>query len=263
MRVTPIRIVITALVAFTAFGQPAADRGVDRVLYYTNAKTVQDIQEIATLVRALADVPQVNADTEQRSLSLHGTADQIALAEWLLQELDQPLPAQPAAQQNEPPRKHEYRIAGSGEPLVRVFYLPHAQTLQELQEAATLIRSIGEIRRVFTYNAPRAMALRGTAEQVALAEWLVQELDTNRQATRTADPAAHEFRMSPNGDDIVRVFYLTHTDTVQHFQQIITQVRSMTGTRRVFTFNAPRAAAFRGTLDQIAQAERLIQERDQ
>ena len=49
-----------------------------------------------------------------------------------------------------------------GDDVVRVFYLANTGTVQEFQEVATLVRSIGDIRYTFTYNAPKAAALRGT-----------------------------------------------------------------------------------------------------
>ena len=61
--------------------------------------------------------------------------------------------------------------------VVRVFYVPNASTVQEFQEIANGIRTVTEIRRLFTYNAGRAMMVRGTADQVALVEKLVHDLD--------------------------------------------------------------------------------------
>ena len=61
--------------------------------------------------------------------------------------------------------------------VVKVFYVTNATSVQEFQEIATAIRTVAEIRRVFTYNAQKAMVVRGTADQVALAEKLVHDLD--------------------------------------------------------------------------------------
>ena len=61
--------------------------------------------------------------------------------------------------------------------MVKVFYLTNATSVQEFQEIATAIRTVAEIRRVFTYNAQRAMIVRDTVDKVALAEKLVHDLD--------------------------------------------------------------------------------------
>ena len=99
---------------------------------------------------------------------MRGTADQIAIAEWLFNDLDK---------QSQNPGTHELRLPGGGDDVVRVFYLTHAGTPQRLQEIATEVRSMAEIRRLFIYKAPSAMALRGTAGQIALADRLIQERD--------------------------------------------------------------------------------------
>jgi general secretion pathway protein D len=61
--------------------------------------------------------------------------------------------------------------------IVKVFYVTNATSVQEFQEIATAVRTVAEIRRVFTYNAQRAMIVRDTVDKVALAEKLVHDLD--------------------------------------------------------------------------------------
>ncbi len=61
--------------------------------------------------------------------------------------------------------------------VVKVFYVTNATSVQEFQEIATTIRTVAEIRRVFTYNAQKALIVRGTADQVALTEKLIHDLD--------------------------------------------------------------------------------------
>lgn len=86
--------------------------------------------------------------------------------------------------------------------VVKVFYVTNATSVQEFQEIATAIRTVAEIRRVFTYNAQRAMIVRDTVDKVALAEKLVHDLDKPKSevvvdvivmeanSTRTRDLAA-------------------------------------------------------------------------
>ena len=61
--------------------------------------------------------------------------------------------------------------------VVRVFYIQNSTSVQEFQEIATAVRSLTEIRRVFTYNAQRAILMRGTPDQIGLAEKLIHDLD--------------------------------------------------------------------------------------
>jgi len=71
--------------------------------------------------------------------------------------------------------------------VVRVFYLTHTETPQQLQEVIVAVRSISGVFRAFTHSASRAMALRGTADQMAVADWLLYVLDKPAQT-----PGAHE-----------------------------------------------------------------------
>lgn len=61
--------------------------------------------------------------------------------------------------------------------VVKVFYVTNATSVQEFQEIATAVRSLTEIRRVYTYNAQKALLIRGTVDQMALAEKLIRDLD--------------------------------------------------------------------------------------
>jgi hypothetical protein len=235
------------LITSGVFAQTPAER-LDQVLHFTHAETDHQLQEIATDIRGLTEIPQVSVDTTQRTLTLHGTAVQIALAEWLLNQWENP------SQQ-----PHEYRLAGDD--IVHIFFLAHSGTVQHLQEAATDIRTIADIRRLFTYNG-RAINLRGTASQIALSEWLVSELDQPaNQPPRT--PAPHEYRLSGTVEEVVRVFYPTHTGTPQGLQEMATDVRTIGNIRRLFTYNGPSALILRGTASEIALAEWLVNQLDQ
>src|SRR5882672_4181536 len=63
------------------------------------------------------------------------------------------------------------------EMVVKVFYLKNVSTAQELQEIATDVRSICDIRRLFTYNGQMALIVRAEADRVALAEKVIADLD--------------------------------------------------------------------------------------
>ncbi len=63
-------------------------------------------------------------------------------------------------------------------------------------------------------------------------------------------------------DQVVKVFYLKNITSVQEFQEIVTAVRSVTDIRRMFTYAAQGAVMCRGTVDQIALAEKLFSDLD-
>jgi hypothetical protein len=241
-----MRTILLAL-GFTslAFSQ---DR--DRTFFLTHTATTQQFQEVATVIRTIADIQQISADNDQKSVTVHASVGQIAMAEWLFNELDSP-----AAQPSVP---HEYRVAGSTDDMVRVFYVTTAATVQDFQEASTLVRTITGIRRVFTYNERKALVIRGTDAQSGLAEWLLKELEPEPTSS------THEYRMEdfPHDFNVVRVLRLTHPGSIQDFQKVATQIRSAANLTYIFTYNPLWAMAVRGTADQMAIVERVTQQLD-
>lgn len=149
-------------------------------------------------------------------------------------------------------------MPGSNDDIVRVFYLPPTETVQGLQEIITLLRTVADVRRLFGCTAQRAVPLRGTPDQVALSEWLINQLET----PHTGDSTTHEYRMPGSSDDVVRVFYLTHTETPRGAQEINILIRSTANVHRTFFYSGSRAIVLRGAVDQVAQAEQIIHEMD-
>jgi uncharacterized protein with NAD-binding domain and iron-sulfur cluster len=189
-------------------------------------------------------------------LAVRGTADQIAGTKFLVDELDQPVGAKRTDS-----RAYQMIDKGNhGETAMRVFYVPYTSTVQQFQEIATLVRTITETRRVFTYNAPKALVVRGDANQMSAVAWLIQELGTPVTAEKLFSPL-YQMADDTHGENVVRVFYVKDAATVQAFQQLATQVRTTIKIRRVFTYNATMAMTLRGTADQIAAAGQMLKDR--
>ena len=235
-----MRFLIAAL-AFVclSFGQSAA-----RVYQFKPAQTVQEMQEIATVIRSIADIKELSVDAGGRQLSVRGPDPQIALADWLFNELDK----------SPDTVVHEYRVAAGPDSVVRLFYLPGNLTVQDFQEIVTTVRSITEIRRAVTYNTPRAVVLRGTPEQLVTAEWMLTQL--------SGTPTNDRFTVPGTSDAFVRVLTVPNTPTVVDFDEIATLVKALSDIGPLFRYNRARAIALRGTSEQIGLAEWLIKELD-
>ncbi|HTB11608.1 MAG TPA: hypothetical protein VK752_08555 [Bryobacteraceae bacterium] len=241
------KAIVFALSACAAFGQDTA-----RVFHLHHIDQTQDLNEFTTLVRTISDIPQVSADAAQKTLSVRGTASQVAIAEFLFTELDRQTVPDSVTQ--------EFRVSNNADDVVRIFFAPYTATVQQFQEIATTVRTIAEIRRVFTYNTPRALAVRGTADQVAATEWMIRELDQPADAKRTDSRPYQMIDPRNMGFTAVRVFYVPYASTVQQFQEVATLVRTIGEIRQVFTYNTPRALIVRGTPDQVALADWMIHE---
>ena len=191
-------IVALSTIAFLApFAFAQQDATVDRVLHFTSADSPQTFEEIGAVIHSITDVGQAKVDPAEKSLSLRGTASQIALAEWLFTNLDRSTGNQ---------ARHEYRVLGNADDVVRLFYLTNPEVPEGVQEMVTAVRSIGEIWPMFTYNDLRAVAVRGTAEQMRLAEFLFAEMDkpavAGGSSEKVQSTASPEFRMSEPQENV-------------------------------------------------------------
>lgn len=247
------KLILFALSAAVAFGQAQVDANISRVFHLHHIDKEKDLNEFATMIRTIADLPKVSADIAQKTLSVSGTPLQIAIAEWMFIELDrQSLPDFATK---------EFKVPNKEDDSVRVFFLPHTATIQEFQEVATAVRTIAEIRRVFTFNTPRALAVRGTADQIAAADWMIRELDQPAGAKRTDSPVHEIVDDAPKYKATkIRVFYLPFASTVQQFQEAATMIRTIAEIRRVFTYNTPKAMIVRGDADQMALTDWMLHE---
>ena len=63
---------------------------------------------------------------------------------------------------------------------LRVIYLSNVQTPQELQEIVNAVRTVTETQRMFPCNGQNAIVVRGEADQVALVEKIIHDLDRPR-----------------------------------------------------------------------------------
>jgi hypothetical protein len=246
-------LVTSALGAALTFAQ-TSNTNQDRVFKFVYASSPQQMQEIATVIRAIGEIRQVSVDTSKAEMTVHGTPDQIGLAGWIFNEFDKPGNQQPPQSQTGP--VVEYDMPAGPDNVVRIFYVPNTQTIQAFQEVVTAVRSTTNILRMFTYNAPRGVAARGTADQIALAEWLFGELG------KPAVETSNAYRMPGGNDDLVQVFHLSQPKTIQEIQEVATLVRSIADIRYLFTYNTTRAFAARATADQIALADWLVKQLD-
>jgi hypothetical protein len=230
------------------------DPGVDdivRVVFLAHAPTPQQMQEIATIVRSVADIQRifinnVVSENTQHAIVMRGTGSAIALAAWLINQLDQSVGVAS-------PAPHQYNISDGD--VTQAVSLTYPQTVREMQEIVTLIRSVADVQRIFIYNTRKTIALRGTAEQIALTEWLLNLLDRQAPAMGT-----NEYRMTSGAENLVRVFYLANSRTPADTQKIAAQVRSAARVQRLFVYSPLSALALRGTVGQVATAEKVIEE---
>ena len=240
------RFVIPALFAAALSAQT-----VDRTFYFTRGESPQNLQEIVNIVRGVGIVQQVTSDTAKKSVTVTGTADQVALADWLCHQLSQPGNGQPP---------QEYRIPGSDLPVVHVYFLANVLSPRDLQEVTNATRSVTDIQRAFPYAPLQALALRGTADQVAAADWILRELN---QAGPGQNTQEFPLPLAAPRKEVAKVFYVKNTLTPQGIQEMVNMTRSIADIQRFYPYLARHAIVARGTSEQLALATWLVQLLDQ
>jgi hypothetical protein len=251
-----LRFAVLPLVCAAAFAQEQT-----RTFTFAHTQNSQQMQEVVNTVRSIGEIRNVSVDPLQRILTVAGTADQLAFASWLFTDLDRPVSR---------PQTLQVRDSTFPDPQtrsVKIFYPAHLSTAQQVQEVVNAIRSIAEVQRCVALNGPGAIVVRGTSEQMALAEWLVGELDRSLAGKRPEGKREYNFSDAalPNVDrrsPAVRIYYPARLSTPQDIQELVNGLRSIAEVQRVVAFTASGAILARSSDDQAAVTDWLVKELD-
>ena len=250
---------LLGLFALAAWGQTS-----EKVFYFAHLDAPQAMQEVTNMMRVVSDIRELLPDLAKRSLTVKGTADQIAAAAWLTAELDKPGGATGT---------RDFPFSDPKAPLMQVAYLSHVDIPRDLQEIVNAIRSVVDIQRCYAMNQQKAIVMRGSAEQVKAADWLLEALDrpTGAQPAGAARPDYRLPDVRPdyplpdedrNARVIVRVAAPAHIDTPQVLQEIMVVTLGMTDMTRLYPVFSRKVLVMRGTDDQIALAGWLLKQFD-
>jgi hypothetical protein len=192
---------------------------------------------------------------QQKAIVMRGSPAQVKAADWLLGELDQASGPQTSGS------PHEYRLLAadwvtrSGDLVLQVATVTQLKTPQALQEATNLIRGMADIQRCFPVYPRMVLVIRGSDEQISLANWLLKQLDgPGGQGTQ-------EFKVGGAGNQVAQVAYV-NAATPQSLQETVNEILSQAKMQRVFPFSQQSAVALRGTADQLSLAQQVIQARN-
>jgi hypothetical protein len=251
-----IRLAALTLVCAAAFAQEQT-----RTYTFAHTQNPQHMQETVNTIRSILEVKNVSLDPAQRSLTAGGTLDQLTLITWLFTDLDRPVSR---------PQTLQVRDSTFPDPQtrsVKIFYPAHLSTAQQVQEVVNAIRSIAEVQRCVALNGPGAIVVRGTSEQMALAEWLVGEFDRSLAGKRPEGKREYDFSdaAQPNGDrrsPAVRIYYPASVSTPLDMQEMVNGLRSIAEVQRAVAFTASGAIVIRASNEQAVLTDWLVQELD-
>lgn len=243
-----ITLVAAAALATALAGYAQEEQEAGRRLRFAHIGDDQTMMEVATILRSIAGVEHLNVDKATREIVFRAEGEKRKVAEWIFDQLDRPAPSQRA-------RNAELVVSGGEtEGTVRVYFSPRQpETLESLQEIATIVRATVEIRRLFTCNAFGAIVIRGTAKQAEAAQWLLARLRPDNGAAA----AAAEWQLDrPEGT--VRVVALKRPKVPAEQQDLATVLRGIVDLRWVFIASSSNAMVIRGVPGKVAAGEWLI-----
>ncbi len=152
----------------------------------------------------------------------------------------------------------------------KTFTVAGATAPQVIQEYATVLRTVLDVRDLTTDPATSTVTVTGSADLLIMVDWLTRELNS--------PPAAPKFRnvpmeqipvpaslpaMGPGPrDEAVRVFFLAHTKTPQAMQELLTTLRTVADVQKVFNYTLQTALVVRAPTAQMALVAYLIGELD-
>jgi hypothetical protein len=241
-----MRPVGTIVFLSTALAASVVAAQTTRVFHLIQNETADQMFQIATLIRSTGGIQQILADDLQRTVSVTGTSAELDMAAWYVKQLDRATP---------PPSPQDYPVGNDD--TVRMFFLAHVSTSQQLQEIVTNLRAIIDIKRLFIYDTLHAMAVRGTGSQNAMATWLVNQLD---QPIGAPSPAPNDYTLS--ADDVTHVFNLSNPRVPMETQEMATLIRSVADTQRIFIYNARKTIVVRTSPDRMALTAWLVKQLD-
>lgn len=127
-----------------------------------------------------------------------------------------------------------------------------------LQEMATTLRTVANIRQL-SIDAPAvSIAVSGTSSEIAPAAWLVEHLDKPARSQGTALPS----EKATFGNSVYLVYYLKNSKSPSGIQEVITTLRTVENIQKIYNYNAAAAIALRGTPAEVEMAEWLMGQLD-
>jgi hypothetical protein len=216
-----------------------------RVNFVANVSKPQEMQELLTILRTVADIPKIFTLTSNHAMVLRGAEWQVSFSEWIIAQLDQP------TQQKPDTTPQEFTVGGPDfrglGHRARVNFLAGMTSPRQMQELLTVLRTVSDVQKVFSYTGTHALVLRAGDTDLDRAEWIIQQLDL------PAGASGPKIFTGAAGDDVTRIFYLSNT-TPQWLRSAVDAMRSEVKIRKVFSTTSPANIVVRGTSDQIAAA---------
>jgi hypothetical protein len=214
---------------------------------------ITDLTAAVTAIRTVVDLQRLFPYEAQMAIVARGASERVAAAAWILQQLYPPGGTPPTGDSPAYPSPLRDMRPEMATDLLQVFRMDSSTSNADLTAMVTAIRTVADLQRLFPFEASKAIIASGSSDKIAVAEWMVHELD------KPSDPhATHETRLPGLTDGVVRVFYMGHSTSSADLVALITQIRNTLDIMRIFPLTSSSAIVLRGRPDQIQAAQALV-----
>jgi hypothetical protein len=128
----------------------------------------------------------------------------------------------------------------------KLLHFAHTVEPRNIQEIIQVVRGTLQLPQSTFDETQRALAIRGTKDQIAAAQWLFTELDRTPIVPRQHS-SNHGYVLPGEKEGTIRIFYDAHSADMREFQELAQLVRTIPEMRWTFTYNALNAIVVRGT----------------
>ena len=248
---------IRALDLAVLAAQPVQCNGLNgdqvRIVYAGSDMSQASLTEALQAARLMAGAQYAYSVKSANAVVVRGTPEQAEIVEWVVQTVSSAGPL---------PSLSQY--PGSGSDVVQVVHLTNTRTALRLAEILNASRLISGVQQMMTNIERSDIVLRGSADQAALAYWLIQTLDKPSDWKPAAGLAIESYQYPESPLErigrSVRVFILDPA-YVQQGNTLLNAIRLATGTQIIMPVSSLPAIVMRGTEEQTSAAEGLMKER--
>jgi hypothetical protein len=221
-----------------------------RVFRVSPTATNADLTALTTAIRTVADLQRLFPYQSRQAIVGRGAPDKMAAADWMVRML---LPPDGQAPTSDSPT-HPSPLTANPSPsdVIQVLRMDPKTTTRELAATVTAIRTVADLQRLFPFESGKAIIGSGDPDKIAVARWLVHELNQQPDADASA---VHQTTMPGLIDGVVRLFY---TGGQADVTPLATELRSTLGLMRVVPIAPRSAVVLRGRPDQMPAAAALV-----
>ncbi len=140
----------------------------------------------------------------------------------------------------------------------RSFQLKNNASPTGLQEIATTLRTVFDIKQLSIDSAVETITITGNSDQIALTEWLMPKLDVLPGSVN----APQKYFYAGDSNNVVEVVALKNAAITINLQEMLTSLRTVADIQRIYQSTAPRMLIWRADANHAALAEFLVGQLD-